>query len=164
MAQFSRPFSSSRPGAVAGEADQPFKAGVGRFLDVIFVGRHQFVVVLDPVEGLVDAAQTVHVGLKTIEQTRPCFFTVSNSLGCEQINRDQAHFFAGFAQVIELNFAVTPAAGGVVDVAFEFGGGRFRACGQRGASLVATATAAAPAATFWMAERRDMLVDSWRLV
>src|ERR1019366_2941347 len=83
---------------------------------------------LDAVECLGDAAETVNRRVGNHGADEAVFFGGFKFGRIEQVNGDQSHFFAGGAKIVEFDFAVAPAAGAVVDVALEFGGrGVFRA-------------------------------------
>ena len=106
--------------AVAGEADQPLIAGVGRLLEPLLVGLHQLVVMLDAVPRLANAAQAINDRIENHRANEAMLPGRLKLRRVEQVNPDETHLLAGFAQIIERNFPVTPAARAVIDAALEF--------------------------------------------
>gem|GEM_PF-5440777 len=111
-------------GAVAGETNQPLVTRVRRFLEPLLVGWRQFVVMLDAVPRLANAAETVNHRIGNHRADEAIFLDRLKFGLIEQVNRDEAHFLAGGAKIVQFDFAVAPAARAVVDVALELGGRR----------------------------------------
>ena len=114
--------------AIAGEDDDVFGAEVGGGLDVAFEAGGQGVVVFAAVESFFDAAEFHAAGAVDADAADhgagEAVFLERGKVGdADEVDRGQADFLAGAAEVIERDAVVAPFAGRVVDAAFEAGGG-----------------------------------------
>lgn len=84
----------------------------------------------DAIECFADAAESVD-GWKVHHGDGQAVLFQHREIGwINQVEGNQSQFFPGFGEIFDRNFAVTPAASGMIDVAFEFGGGGILSLGH----------------------------------
>ena len=111
---------------VAREADQIGETRLRRRLEVRLVGRHQRVMVLEPVPGLRDGAHgnVAHLGrgIAHHRADQPMFLQRGKILRLEQLHRLQAHARRRGAQLVQGHLVEAPLADRLLDPALPLAG------------------------------------------